>query len=104
MSVEIRPLVADEMGELLRVARYSYADASPDDVPVPLLPEWTSCALVDGRLATTFGVFPFRVRLNGRSVAMGGVTMVSTLPEFRRRGLMRQVMTQALAEQREQGV
>jgi predicted acetyltransferase len=54
-------------------------------------------------MATTYGAWPFRVRLNGRSVAMAGVTMVATLPEFRRRGLMRQVMTKALAEQRDRG-
>ena len=34
---------------------------------------------------------------------MAGVTMVASLPEFRRRGLMRRVMTKATAEQRERG-
>ena len=34
---------------------------------------------------------------------MAGVTMVATLPEFRRRGLLRRVMTQALSEQRDRG-
>src|SRR5687767_12874808 len=101
MTTEVRSLVADEMGELTKVTRYAFADPSPEDRPIPLLPEWTTCAFVDGRLATTFGVFPFRVRLNGRSVAMAGVTMVATLPEFRRRGLLRQVMTRVLGEQRE---
>lgn len=58
---------------------------------------------MDGRIATTFGAWPFRVRLDGRSVAMAGITMVATLPEFRRRGLLRQVMTKALADQRDRG-
>ena len=34
---------------------------------------------------------------------MAGITMVATLPEFRRRGLLRKIMTRALAEQRERG-
>ena len=34
---------------------------------------------------------------------MAGITMVATLPEFRRRGILRRIMTQALAEQRERG-
>jgi predicted acetyltransferase len=34
---------------------------------------------------------------------MAGVTMVATLPEFRRRGLLRTVMTKALSDQRDQG-
>ena len=58
---------------------------------------------MDGRLASTFGAWPFRVRLNGRSVAVAGITMVATLPEFRRRGLLRTVMTKALADQRDRG-
>jgi predicted acetyltransferase len=54
-------------------------------------------------MATTMGVFPFTVRLNGAPVKMGGVTAVGTLPQFRRRGLLRQVMKQGFETMRERG-
>jgi predicted acetyltransferase len=107
MTVDIRSVADDELPELRRVTSYAFADSRTDEerrtFPDPLRPEWTTCAFVDGRLATTFGAYPFRVRLNGAAVPMAGVTAVATLPEFRRRGLLRQVMTRSFAEQRERG-
>src|SRR5687767_13456315 len=102
MGVEIRSLTADELPELFTLTSSVFGGNPMGDQPTPILPEWTTCALVDGRLATSFGAWPFRVRLDGRSVAMAGVTMVATWPEFRRRGLLRQVMTQSFADQRDQ--
>jgi predicted acetyltransferase len=49
------------------------------------------------------GVIPFTVQLNGRPAPMGGVTGVGTLPEWRRKGLLRQVMTTGLAKMRDSG-
>lgn len=107
MAVEIRPLTEEELPELRQVASYAYADTRTDEerrsIPQALRPEWTTCAFVDGRLATTFGAYPFRARLNGARVAVAGLTSVATLPEFRRRGLLRQVMTRSLGEQRDRG-
>jgi predicted acetyltransferase len=107
VTVDIRSLAEDELPELRWVTSYAFADSRSDEerrsLPDPLRPEWTTCAFVDGRLATTFGAYPFRVRLNGAAVHMAGVTAVATLPEFRRRGLLRQVMTRSFAEQRERG-
>ena len=102
MGVEIRSLTADELPELFKLTSYVFGGNPTGDQPNPIMPEWTTCALVDGRLATSFGAWPFRVRLNGRSVGMAGVTMVGTWPEFRRRGLLRQVMTQSFADQRDE--
>jgi predicted acetyltransferase len=107
MTVDIRSLAEDELPELRRITSYAFADSRSDEerrsLPDPLRPEWTTCAFVDGRLATTFGAYPFGVRLNGAAVPMAGVTAVATLPEFRRRGLLRQVMTRSFGEQRERG-
>ncbi|HUP87357.1 MAG TPA: GNAT family N-acetyltransferase [Acidimicrobiales bacterium] len=102
MTAVLRPITTDELPALQTIT--SYAFGGFDGGPAPWInPDWTMCAFVDGRLATTFGAWPFRVRLNGRSVAMAGITMVATLPEYRRRGLLRQVMIKALAEQRDRG-
>jgi predicted acetyltransferase len=96
-----------EAAERRRITTHAFADTRSEDersaLPDPLRPEWTTCAFVDGRLATSFGAYPFTVRLNGARVEMAGVTGVATLPEFRRRGLLRQVMTRSLVEQRDRG-
>ncbi len=65
------------------------------------LPEWTTCAFVDGRLVATLGAYPFTVRLNGAPASMGGVTAVGTYPEFRRQGLLRRIMDQAFGTMRD---
>ncbi|MEE8337777.1 MAG: GNAT family N-acetyltransferase [Dehalococcoidia bacterium] len=104
MSVEIRALTADEMPELQKLG--SYAFANNEDAPEneqTLQPEWTLCAFVDGRLAASHAAYPFRMRFNGAAANAAGVTAVSTYPEFRRRGLLRQIMEQAFPQQREQG-
>lgn len=101
-TAEIRSITEAELPELQRITTYAFGGFGGQPPPW-IHPDWTTCAFVDGRMATTFGAWPFRIRLNGRSVAVAAVTMVATLPEFQGRGLLRQVMTRALAEQRERG-
>ena len=101
-TIDIRPITEDELPELQRITSYAFGGFGGQPPPW-IHPDWTTCAFIDGRIATTFGAWPFRIRLNGRSTAVAGVTMVATLPEHRRRGILRQVMTRALAEQRERG-
>jgi predicted acetyltransferase len=106
MSVEIRAATDEELGAFRRIAAYAFADQQRDPeaskVP-PIRPEWTTCAFVDGRMAATFLAFPFRMHLNGRRVDVAGISMVATLPEFRRRGLLRAIILQSSREQRERG-
>ncbi|HJM76036.1 MAG TPA: GNAT family N-acetyltransferase [Dehalococcoidia bacterium] len=93
MSVEIRAVTADEMPELDKIG--SYAFANNEDLPEDqqtLIPEWTLCAFVDGQLAASHAVYPFRMRFNGAAANAAGVTAVATYPEFRRQGLLRQIM------------
>ena len=103
MAVEIRALRdAEELKQYQKNVNYVFASApSPEDELTTPAADWTTCALVDGALATTLATLPFTVRLNGAAVKMGGVTAVGTLPAFRRQGLLRRVMTQALATMRE---
>jgi len=106
MNVEIRSCRdRDELAEYSRLLTYVFAgDQEASDREVSITePDWTTCAWVDGRLATTLGTFPFTVQLNGAPVSMGGVTAVGTLPQYRRRGLLRRVMLQAFETMRERG-
>ena len=103
MSIEIRSLRdEEELKQYQKNVNYVFAGApSPEDDLTKPAADWTTCAFVDGKLATTLTTLPFTVRLNGNPVKMGGVTAVGTLPNYRRSGLLRQVMTKALAEMRD---
>lgn len=96
MSFEIRPLTADEMPAFednLTIGFSSPLRRKPDPPPTPEIPpEWTLCAFEDGTLATTYAAFPFQMHLHGAVVPAAGVTAVSTLPWYRRRGYLRRIM------------
>jgi predicted acetyltransferase len=95
------------MGDMGEIGAYVYAGSfgdGPDNViATSNRPEWTLCAFVDGQMASMFSTIPFTVRVLGNAVPMGGVSSVGTLPEFRRRGLARSLMTLALSDMRERG-
>jgi len=101
MTVEVRAARSEEMDDLRHLLDYVFAEF--EEHPQLVQPEWTTCAFVDGRLASSFAAFPFRVRWNGARADAAGVTAVGTLPSHRRRGLLRRTMTRAFAEQRERG-
>ncbi len=107
MPTQIRPARPDEMAEYGAIAAYVYAgrygDIPDNFVSRSTHPDWTLCAFVDGRMVTTFATIPFTVRLNGQAAKLGGVSGIGTLPEYRRRGLMRQIMHQAIADMRHRG-
>lgn len=107
MATDIRPAREDEMGEFGLIGAYVYGGTfgdGPDSMTATSnRPEWTLCAFVDGRMASMFCTIPFTMRAAGNAIAMGGISSVGTLPEFRRQGLSRQLMTRALIDMHERG-
>ena len=115
MDFDIRPAEPEEMGQLGLMASYSYGGAfgdGEDNISASgTRPEWTLCAFDPAAtndqgqmlMATSFAAFPFTIRANGRAMAMAGISVVGTRPEYRRRGLVRRIMTQAFAQQRDRG-
>jgi predicted acetyltransferase len=107
MTIEIRSCRDEE--ELQRygdIVAYVFAANDRDDISVELKAtdlDRTTCAFVDGTMATTMGGISWDVQLNGRPVPMAGVTAVGTLPTYRRRGLLRKVMYEGLAKWRDEG-
>ena len=98
MTVEIRSCRdGEELKAYQKNVNYVFASAPSevDDLTTPAA-DWTTCAWVDGQLATTLATLPFTVRLNGNPVKIGGVTAVGTMPAYRRQGLLRKVMHEAL--------
>lgn len=107
MAIEIRQATAEEMAEFGTLGGYVYGGTfgdGPDNmIAKGIMPEWTLCAFDDGKLATSFSNIPFTMRANGLSMPMAGVSTVGTQPEYRRRGLVRRIHTQALAQMRDAG-
>lgn len=100
MSIEIRPAAEHEMPQLGLIGAYVYA-GSFGDGPDNLVrnanrPEWTLCGFDGDRMVATFSTIPFTMRAYGKAVSMGGISAVGTIPEYRRRGLLRRIMTRAL--------
>lgn len=94
----------DEMKRYGEIVSYVFASTEGmDDELNSTQPDWTTCGFIDGQMVATMGTFPFTVRLNGAPVKMGGVTAVGTLPEHRRKGLLRGIMQQGFDEMRERG-
>jgi predicted acetyltransferase len=106
VNVEIRAARREELVDFRRVTGTVFADNEgdpADDENALVAAEWTTCAFVDGQLASTLAAYPFRMRFNGATADVAGLTAVGTLPQYRRRGLLRRTITQSFREQRERG-
>lgn len=101
-NFELRAARPEEMDALLDVPDYAFANNEPRDPehPAPIQPEWTLCAFDGDRPVATSGQYPFKMRFNGSAVRADGVTLVSTDPGYRRRGLVRQLITGLLEQSR----
>ena len=96
MALEIRPYTEEETKAAQRIAAIVFGNRSstpdPNADANAFRPEWSLCAFEDGEMATTYGAYPFTLRLNGGKTPAAGVTFVGTLPWYRRRGHLRQIM------------
>ena len=104
-GVEVRAANREEMEHLRYINQMVFAEhgLAERDATNWLEPDWTTCVFERGRMATTFGAWPFSMRFNGERAAVAGVTAVGTLPNKRRRGYLRAAMERALHEQRDRG-
>ena len=107
MSIEIRPARDDEMGQLGLIGAYVYAGAFGDGedniITQSNRAEWTLCAFDGPDMVASYSTLPFTMRANGNAMALGGVSTVGTLPEYRRRGLLRKFTERSFADMRERG-
>ncbi|WP_329002017.1 GNAT family N-acetyltransferase [Kribbella sp. NBC_00709] len=131
MAIEIRPITAAESEEYLRVL--PYVNGFPQEEPEPsawyagqaawppqvpptpadldryaeeLQADWfrPQAAFVDGKIAGGSAIVSVQVTVpGGRQLALGGVTSTAVLPTYRRRGLLRKIMSAMLADCRERG-
>ena len=105
--IEIRPATQEEMGQIGLMTSYVYGGAFGDGEDNVTTrnnrPEWTLCAFDGPRLVASYATVPFTMRANCNAMAMGGVTIVGTLPEYRRRGLLRRIVEQSFQDMKANG-
>lgn len=89
-----RPLTKDEMAVAVKQIDHAFNEEGGEGFGVR--PEWSLCAFDGVRIAATSGVYPFQMGFDGQEMACAGVTIVTTEPEYRRRGLVRELMTRTL--------
>ena len=103
MSIEIRPATEAEMGQIGHLTSYVYGGGfgdGEDNLPAQFnRAEWTLCAFDGPKMVASYAT----ARADGRSMALGGVSIVGTLPEYRRLGLVRRIVEQAFRQMREAG-
>ena len=107
MGIELRPATESEIGDLGALGAYVYGgafgDGADNTITASLRAEWTLCAFDGPKLVSSYSAFPFTMRANGAATSLAGVSTVGTLPEYRRRGLVRRILTQAFQDMRERG-
>jgi len=107
MNIEFRAATPAEMSQFGALTAYAYGGAFGEGennlAMTATRPEWTLCAFDGSALVASYATLPLTTRGNGNAVALGGVTTVATAPEYRRRGLLRAITSQALEHQLEAG-
>lgn len=104
---EIRTLRRDELSENIALSEFAFQfEMSAEDREAQIArgdEEQFWGYFVDGRLAAKLQLIPLHIWVNGRRFAMGGIGGVATWPEYRRGGMVAQLLGRSLKEMRDQG-
>lgn len=107
MSVEIRDVVPGQLAALRRTVAIAFGqdpDPAEEERDRRLLEfDRNRGAFDGGRLVGAAGAYSLDLTIPGGSAATAGVSNVTVLPSHRRRGLMRKMMTELLADARLRG-
>jgi len=107
MALELREATPEELPEVALVTAIAFdADRSPDGLLGQGVYELFTPLVCreDGRLVACLSVGPMAAFYEGEAVPLGAVSMVSCLPEERRRGLVGRLLAYSLQYMRERGL
>lgn len=109
MSIEIRPLNSNEFEDSLELSQFAFQyEVAPDQIEVikerqELEPAQRIGGFSDGKLAAQLTILELQTYIGGKAFAMGGIAGVATWPEYRRQGLVSQLLKHSLQQMREKG-
>lgn len=105
---EIRPLRPEDVGEQLALDQFAFQfEMSPGDLEEARRntnPDDVVACYIDGRLAAKLELLRMNTYIGGRRIAMGGIAGVATWPEYRRGGIVADLLRHSLRLMREQGL
>lgn len=105
LGFDIRVLPEEDVERWKRINAVAFMDP-PDTVDrwaKYLEAQWTLGAYADGALQATATSEPFTLGLEGSPLRMGAVTSVACMPEYRRRGLVAELLRETLKRSRDLG-
>lgn len=115
-QLKMKPVDADHLEQYNQLLRYVFqvterelAQTGWEDdeimrTKLPVLQQADVLGWFDGdKLISQVAVYPFQVRIFGRSYDMGGLTGVGTYPEYSSQGLMYKLLCKALEHMRARG-
>ena len=104
---EFRRITKEELHDFFELGHYVYANNEPpsqDELnETDFKSEMTTCAFHNGKLVAAGGGYPLEMSFNGQCVRADGVTAIGTEPAYRRRGLVRRIITERFEEARNEG-
>ncbi|MFX1474617.1 MAG: enhanced intracellular survival protein Eis [Promethearchaeota archaeon] len=106
--MEIRTITKEERPLVQRLHQYAYGFWSDQDPPEAeldfMIPDETYGVFEKGQLVTTTSVLNLHQWIRGVRKGMGGISMVASYPEARRKGYVRSIMLHVFTEMRKQGL
>ncbi|WP_159885577.1 GNAT family N-acetyltransferase [Paenibacillus puerhi] len=105
--VEIRKIQEGQFAESLEMSAFAFQyelseeERMHREALLHAQEQWG--AFVEDKLAAKLAIFNFECYIQGHSLAMGGIASVATWPEYRRGGLVTQLLRQALRSMKEKG-
>ncbi|SDK90504.1 GNAT family N-acetyltransferase [Alkalibacterium thalassium] len=104
---EIRELTHEYFENAYQLNVYSFHFKETEDSKERLFNEHANGQVLgsfsDDRLTSVLIIFPFEVYYHGNVLKMGGIGNVTSYPEVRGKGSVRQLMEKALKEMKKQG-
>jgi predicted acetyltransferase len=107
MAIEFRKIKKNELQEALLLDKYAFGSWSDED-PKPEETDWMNpdevmIAIVDGKMAAKVSNLTFNQVIRHVVKPMGGISSVASYPEYRRRGLIQQLLLASFEDMREKG-
>lgn len=109
MQKDIRVLGSDQFDESLELAKFAFQMEPTPEVLVKIREQYAQepakrlGIYVDGQLGAQLTLLELETYIGGKRFAMAGVAGVSTWPEYRRQGLVSELLRHSLQSMREQG-
>lgn len=104
----IRRMTLEDLDQSQQLASYAYGITSPewaetDSKLFEITHNQTYCMEVEGTIAASVRNIPFEQNIHDNWKDMGGISMVASLPEHRRKGYVRDLMKRILNDAYEAG-